>query len=260
VIHGEHSTVYLAGSVHLMKSADATLPPALDRAYSHSQTLVMELDLGRLSPRDATSWISAHGHTAPGSLRRALGEKSYERVREEARRLGMAPAALETEAPWVLGLQLLDLQYEALGYDPASGVEQQLEQRAHADGKATLGLETLADQLGVLGALTPGDQARFLMIVVSQAPDLEDDTRSVIEAWRAGDEAQLAAQLGQEYRSFPRLYRALVTQRNQHWLPKIERLLAGPQDCLVVVGALHLVGEDGLLELLRRDGHPATSL
>src|SRR2546430_11328929 len=75
--------------------------------------------------------------------------------------------------------------------------------------------------------------------------------QAVLSAWRRGDAARLADLLAREYRAFPALYRPLVTQRNQRWLPQIEQLLHGERNCLVIVGALHLVGEGGLLELLR---------
>jgi hypothetical protein len=82
----------------------------------------------------------------------------------------------------------------------------------------------------------------------------------IVSAWRRGDAAQLGALLAREYRSFPALYRPLVTARNQHWLPQIETLLNGEGNSMVVVGALHLVGDGGLLELLRKDGFTATQL
>ena len=89
---------------------------------------------------------------------------------------------------------------------------------------------------------------------LSELKDAPGELQQVLVAWRHGDAPRLAALLSREYRAFPALYRPLVTARNQLWLPQIERLLSGPQNCLVVVGSLHLVGEGGLLELLRKDG------
>jgi len=251
----------LAGSIHLLKASDAALPAAFERAYSHSQTLVMELDLGKLTPRDAAGWILEHGSVPQGSsLRASIGEQRYQRVLAASTQLGLPREELDQFAPWVLGLQLLDLQYGQLGFDPQQGVEEQLERRAKSDRKPTEGLETLAEQLGVLQALSSEDQARFLDLAVSEPAELESETESVVLAWRAGDADKLAALLGEEFKSFPVLYAALVTQRNLRWLPRIEKLLKDKQDYLVVVGALHLVGKGGLLELLRKDGYTPTSM
>lgn len=261
VIHGKHNTVYLAGSIHLLKADDAALPPAFERAYSSSSALVMELDLNKLTPADAAAWMMKHGRAPKGeSLRKILGERRYERVLAVSTQLGLPPEALDRLAPWVLGLELLELKYAQLGFDAQEGVEQQLERRAHIDGKPTLGLETLGEQLGVFETLPPPDQARFLDLIVNEMQDVDSETESVVEAWRVGDANRLATLLGEEYKSFPLLYRALVTERNKRWVPRIEKLLTGQQNYLVVVGALHLVGPGGLLERLRHDGYRPVSL
>jgi uncharacterized protein YbaP (TraB family) len=254
-IRGEHNTVYLAGSVHLLKASDATLPAAFERAYTGSHTLVMEMDLSKLDPLEAAGWMLEHGALPEGSsLRKVIGEERYRRVSTEATRLGIPMEAADGLAPWVLGLQLLELQYVKLGFDPQQGVEQQLERRAQSDGKTTAGLETLPEQLGLFETLSADDQARFLDMVVTDMQGVGSETESVVAAWRAGDAGKLATLLGDEYKSFPVLYRTLVTERNRRWLPQIEKLLKDKDNYFVVVGALHLVGEGGLLELMRKDG------
>ena len=260
-LHGEHNTVYLAGSVHLLRANDAALPAAFERAYAGSRALVMELDLGKLDQLEAASWMMAHG-TLPdaSSLRKAVGEERYRRVTAEADRLGLPMEAADRQTPWAIGLELLELQYMQLGFDPEQGVEQQLERRAQTDGKPTSGLETVTEQLGVFETLSPEDQARFLDLVVTEMHEVESETRSVVAAWRTGDARKLAALLGDEYKSFPTLYRTLVTDRNRRWLPQIEKLLKDKDNYLVVVGALHLVGDGGLLELMRKDGFAAEAV
>ncbi len=260
-IRGDHNTVYLAGSVHLLKSTDASLPPAFERAYAGSRALVMELDLGAVDPMQAAGWMMEHGALPQGTdLRHAIGEDRYRRVSTEANRLGLPMEMANQLAPWVLGLQLMELQYAQLGFDSQSGVEQQLEQRAQADGKRTSGLETLQEQLGVFETLTSEQQAKFLDLVVTEMHEVGADTQAVVGAWRAGDSVKLAALLSDEYKSFPALYRTLVTDRNKRWVPQIERLLKERDNYFVVVGALHLVGDTGLLELMRRDGFKAEQL
>ena len=260
-LHGEHNTVYLAGSVHLLRANDAALPAAFERAYAGSRALVMELDLGKVDQLEAASWMIEHGTLPEGSsLRKAVGEERYRRLTAEAGRLGLPMETADRQTPWVIGLELLELQYMQLGFDPEQGVEQQLERRAQTDGKPTSGLETVTEQLGVFETLSPEDQARFLDLVVTEMRGVESETQSVVAAWRTGDARKLAALLGDEYKSFPTLYRTLVTDRNRRWLPQIEQFLKDKDNYLVVVGALHLVGEGGLLELMRKDGFQAQAL
>lgn len=254
-IRGAHNTVYLAGSIHLLPEADAGLPPAFARAYSDSARLVMEIDLGSLDPGEALGALLQHGGLPEGtSLREVAGAQRYARASAAAAALDLPAASMDQEAPWMVALQLTELEYARLGFDPEQGVEQQLVRRAHADHKSSGGLESLVDEMGVFEALTPAAQLRFLDMVLDDLDDTGNETHAVLAAWRRGDTTQLATLLATEYRSFPALYDALVTDRNRHWLPEIERLLKGDENCLVVVGALHLVGKGGLLEALRKDG------
>jgi uncharacterized protein YbaP (TraB family) len=260
-IRGAHNTVYLAGSVHLLPAQEAALPAGFERAYADSAKIVMELDLGKLDPLAVGSWMAEHGALPAGvSLRSVLGEERYRRVTAAAVGLGLATELLDGQAPWVIGIELAELEYLHLGFDPQQGVEQQLVQHAQGDGKPTAGLETIDEELGALEALSREDQLRMLDQTITELQDSPAQLQEVLSAWRRGDAAKLAALLSREYRSFPALYRPLVSARNERWLPQIEQLLRGQQNCLVVVGALHLVGDGGLLELLRKNGFTAQQL
>jgi uncharacterized protein YbaP (TraB family) len=260
-IHGDHNTVYLAGSVHLLKATDSALPAGFERAYSGSQSLVMELDLGKVDASSATGWMAENAMLPEGkSLRQLIGDTRYQRVSTELQRLGQPIELFDQFQPWVLGLALLELQYAKDGFDSESGVEQQLERRAQGDGKPTAGLETLEQQLGYFQLLTTDQQTKFLDLAVNDLHEADSDTQQVIAAWRAGDATKLAGLLSDEYQQFPALYQLLVTQRNHTWEPQIQQFLHDSHNYFVVVGALHLVGQGGLLELLRKDGYKVEQL
>ena len=237
-IRGAHNTVYLAGSVHLLKSGEAALPVALEHAYARAKALVMEVDIDSMDSPEAQSILLEKGMYSDGAnLKDSIGETRYRRVAAEAERLGIPIEGLQSFEPWAIALTLTQLEYMQLGYDPEQG------------------LETLEQQIDVLAGLSKDDQARFLDQTVSEMHDAERDTQAVLSAWRSGNNAKLAALLGEDYQEFPSLYRALVTDRNRSWMPQIERFLADNRDYLVVVGALHLVGDGGLLELAKARGY-----
>jgi uncharacterized protein YbaP (TraB family) len=254
-LHGARNTVYLAESVHLLKPGDSTLPGALNRAYADSKELVMEMDLAKLDTSSVSAWMLEHGRYPEGeSMQTALGPERYARVLAEATALGLPLEQLGVLRPWVVALTLTDLMYLKLGYQPDSGVEEQLIARAQADGRPTAGLETLDQELGQLEHLSPEDQARFLELTLTDLKDSGDETDQMLAAWRTGNNVELAAELSDAYRQFPELYRVLVSERNEHWLPQIKAYLNADHNVLIVVGALHLVGKGGLLELLKNSG------
>jgi uncharacterized protein len=254
-LKGAHNTVYLAGSVHLLKKDDMSLPPAFEKAYASAKALVMEVDIDDVDSPAAQAILLQKGMFADGStLREAIGDARYARVATEATRLGLPLEALAQFEPWAIALTLTQLEYLQLGFDPDEGVERQLGRRAHADGKKIQGLETVEQQINILAGLSKEDQARFLDQTVTEMDSADRETQEIVAAWRSGNATKLAALMSDDFKAFPSLYRALVTDRNRRWLPQIERLLKGDQDYLVVVGALHLIGEGGLLQLVRADG------
>ena len=260
-VRGAHNTVYLAGSIHMLPADDAVLPPGFARSYADSARLVMELDLGKFDAMEAMAWMMDHGALPAGSnLRGVLGDQRYGRVSAAAAGLGLPMAALDSLAPWVVGIEIADLAYEHEGYDPDQGVEEQLVRRAVKDGKPTAGLETMPEELSSLIELSSADQIRMLDQTVDELKDIKSEMREVTVAWRHGDAARLAALLASEYNAFPSLYKPLVSDRNKRWLPQVEELLKANDNSLVVVGALHLVGQGGLLELLRKRGYAITQL
>lgn len=260
-LRGAHNTVYLAGSVHLLKASSSKLPAAFDKAYADAAALVMEVDLDDLNPLEAQQWMIEHGmYGDDDSLTKAIGKSRFEKVEKESNRLGIPLEAVDRFEPWMAAMTLVQLQLVMLGFDPAQGVEMQLQRRANADHKTITGLETLPEQLSLLDGLSDADQIRFLDVTLEEMHEMESSTDDLIAAWRNGNSTKLAALLSEEYAIAPNLYATLVADRNRKWMPTIEKLLKEDKNYLVVVGALHLVGKGGLLELTKARGYDAKQL
>jgi len=260
-LRGEKNTVYLPGSIHLLKAGESQLPAGFDRAYHDADELVMEVDLDNLDPAETQVWMMEHATFAEGkTLLDALGEKRHARVAAESERLGIPIEGLSQFEPWMIALTLVQLEYMKLGFDPEQGVEKQLQRRAAADGKEIGGFETVAEQLGLLDGMSDEDQAKFLDLTVTELKNVERETDVLLAAWRNGNIDKLDSLLTEEYDSFPDLYRMLVSDRNKRWMPELRRLLKGDKDYMVVVGALHLVGKEGLLEMAKAQGFKARQL
>jgi uncharacterized protein len=140
------------------------------------------------------------------------------------------------------------------GFDPDSGVEQYLLAKARADGKEIYGLETLATQIAVFDALPAAEQEALLEQTLLELESPDAAIEEMVDAWRDGRLEALTEQLRREFADFPQLYAAIVVERNEAWIEELERMLGDGRRYLVVVGALHLVGEHSVVDLLRTRG------
>lgn len=254
-VRGKQNTVWLAGSVHALPADEPQLPQAFERAYAGADALVMEVDLDDTDAVATQRWTLEHGTFKDATtLRMVLGEGRHARLAAAATRLGLPIEGLQIFEPWMVALTLVQLELKRLGLDPEHGVEKRLERRALADRKEILGLETTEEQLGILDGLSYEEQARFLELTVAESAALPQQLEELLAAWRRGDSLALEDLLLAEYAHFPTLYRRLVTDRNRSWIPRLEDLLDDERDYLVVVGALHLVGDAGVVRLLERAG------
>jgi uncharacterized protein YbaP (TraB family) len=257
-VKGERNTVYLAGSVHALPKDHGEFPEQLERAYRAANVIVLEVDLDDMNPLDAVKFISTNG-TLPAdkTLKDVVGAKPYERVTALAASLEVPETVIAKLEPWAAALILTQFALNKTGFDANLGIDMQITERARTDGKPLEGLETVIDQLSVFDNRGFEEQTRFLLDSADDAPKLREDLDKLITAWRAGDLRALEKEFRKERKKSPELYDALLGERNRRWLPKIEALLKDDRDVLVVVGALHFVGRDGLLALLKKDGHKA---
>jgi len=253
-VKGQYNTVYLFGSVHVLKAADHQLPAEALRAYAGAGALVMEIDLNDAGAEGLSS-ASLEGQMLPEgqTLSAALGPSAYATLQSHLQPLGLDAALFSQMQPWVVAITVEQLELERLGFDADSGVEMQFTRRAQADHKPIIALETAAEQLRIFSGLSPDQQRHFLLYCLEDSADAGKDMDAIVAAWQRGDTAQLERLLGEGFAKFPELYRLLTTDRNRRWLPRIETMLHDTKDYLVIVGALHLVGSDGLVALL--DGH-----
>ncbi len=256
LVKGLHNDVYLLGSVHMLKAADSALPPEILRAYARSATLVMELDLNNL---DAESLLGSGSESATlpegETLGGVLGPQLYGSLIAHARPLGLEPEITARFQPWFAALLLEQMTLAQAGFEAGAGVDAQLAQRAGVDHKPIIALETMGEQMGFFAHLTLDQQRQFLRSTLRELDTDASDTAAVVRAWQRGDTQELERLRRQESAESPEIFRTLTTDRNRSWLPRIIALLSDTHDDLVIVGAMHLIGDDGLVELLRRQGY-----
>lgn len=255
---GRSNTVYLLGSVHMLKPSESSLPAEILHAYAQSRALVMELDLNDVN-MDALLGTGLESAMLPEgqTLSEVLGPELYAMLVAHAKPLGLEPEIMARFQPWFAALMLEQTALSQSGFEAGAGVDEQFAQRAREDNKPIIALETVEEQLGFFAHLPPEQQRQFLRATLKELDTEGSEAAVMVGAWRRGDIAALERLLRKESSDNPELFRMLTTDRNHKWLPKIVGLLSENQDYLVIVGALHLVGSDGLIELLKGQGYRA---
>ena len=254
-LQGKTNTVYLLGSVHFLRPSEE-LPKTVDAAYLDAEQLLMEIDMDDLDPMQAQQATFELGMLPEGeTLESQLGSATYAKVSEYARSIGVEPTLLNRFRPWLAAITLVQLQLMKMGLDANSGIEQRFVARAAKDNKEIHGLETLREQLTMMASLPAQQQREFLLYSVEDTERATREIDELIAAWRVGDTARLSKLMTEGFEQYPDLYRPMTVDRNKKWIAPIEDLLDDHDDYLVIVGALHLVGKDSVIELLEKRGH-----
>jgi uncharacterized protein len=258
-LHGKHNTVYILGSIHVLRPTDYPLAPAVLHAYSDAKSIFMEVNLQEIDPQRMQIELLASARLPEGqTLPSIMGKQRYERAGVLAREVGVDIGIFDAFAPWFVAEAISQLQLQQLGFQPKSGVEMFFLEHARSDGKPVAGLETIHDQIALFDALPMEEQADYLVSSLQEAHDLPKEVDAMVHAWQRGDTVWFADQLKSEFGRDPALYQSLLVARNRKWVPKIEALLNDDKNYLVIVGTGHLVGQGSVIELLGKDGIVAT--
>ncbi len=255
-ISGEKNSVYLLGSVHMLRDSDFTLSDSIAAAYDDAEALVMELDMDDLDPLAVQSLLFTQGRLPEGkTLQQIMGPEPWALAAAAAENLGIDLAMLNQVKPWWAALTITQLRLARLGFDPAHGLEAYFARLAARDNKTIEGLETASYQVQLFDAMDNEQQIELLIKSLDDAATLDKDMSQLLSAWRAGRVDELAALQAETFEAFPALYGSLIRTRNENWSRSLARLLQnGEQDYLVVVGALHLVGQDSVVRSMERLG------
>jgi uncharacterized protein YbaP (TraB family) len=251
---GVSNSVYLLGSIHLLRAEDHPLPSIIDAAYEDAEILVMELDMDDLDGAATQRLFNENGVLRDGTtLRDLMGEELYRRAAIAAEASDI-PIDLAKSEPWLAAITVEMMALYRIGFDPKMGVELHMTSLAIQDGKPIEGLEAVEEQLAFLDGLSLQAQRDMLLQTLEDSADMAESIDDMIRAWRHGDIEFLETQLLDSLAEHEELNDALVTNRNLRWASQIDELLDDRDDYLIIVGALHLVGEDGVPNLLAQRG------
>jgi len=255
-VTGKGGVVYLVGSVHLLSKDFYPLNPAIEAAYKDADLLVEEVDMAEmLDPTAQMGFLTRGMLPSATPLDKVISASTYALVTKRAADLGLPAEPFKLLKPWLVALMLVQTEWQKAGFDPALGIDKHFYDQAKAEGKTTQGLETAAYQISRLDDMTMEQQEHLLSESLKDLDAEKANMARLVESWRAGDVPGVERIVLSELKQEPLLYQRLLVERNRNWMPKIEALFARPRHALVVVGAAHLVGPDGLIAMLKAKGY-----
>ncbi|MEJ7927641.1 TraB/GumN family protein [Sphingobium sp. AN641] len=237
------TTIYLFGTVHVLKPGVRWFEGAVKHAFDRSEELVLEI----IEPESPAAMAAIIGTRAIATDGVALSERLEPAGREGYKAAmtanGLPWQSFETMEPWMAGMALSVAPLERLGYRSDLGVEKMLATAARTAGKRVGALETPEQQIGYFDTLPMAQQLSFLTATVTGLPDVERDFAMLIGHWASGEPDALAAEMNESLEATPELAKVLLYDRNARWAQWIKARMARPGVVFVAVGAGHLAGK-----------------
>lgn len=253
--------LYVGGTVHILPKDQFPLPVEFNKAYQASQSIVFEVtDLNPESQEFQQKLMAQMMYTDGRTLQSVLSVDTYNRLSKVCEQYGIPLANMNMFKPSMISIMLTMAEFTKLGV-AGDGVDKFFEDKAKSDNKSRLGLETIDYQIGVLSGMGDGVEDEFISKTLDDLPQTKAMFKNMVTSWRDGDMAKMDAIMGQAMKGYSaELYHNLLVQRNNNWVPKIEKMLDTKEIEFVLVGAAHLAGEDSVLSQLASKGYTIKKL
>ncbi|WP_372793941.1 TraB/GumN family protein [Pontiella sp.] len=260
-VSSEKGAMYIQGSAHILKAENYPLAPEIEQAYSNAATLVLEVDMGEMmSPRTQQLILSKAMLKQPDSLQTMLSPEVYTQLETVAAESGIPLAALQQFKPWFATMTLTIVKMKKMGLDENLGLDRHFYTRAQQDGKKVIGLESIDFQIALFNSLAEENPDDFVTRALAEIDQIEHELNRLLEAWETGDLQALETIINRCFIDYPKQYKTFITDRNKAWVRQLDDMLNSGETHMVVVGAGHLPGEEGVINLLKKQGFSVEQL
>ena len=260
-IQKDESVLFLGGTIHLLRPSDFPLPYQFEEAYSASDTLVFETDPGQFNNASTQQRLMSEAMYADGStIDEHLSPETYSLLNEYCASNGISLSKFKRFKPSMIAVTIAVIELAKLGAS-LEGVDMFFYKLAKRDNKVIEGFETVDEQIHFMVGMGEGNEDEFITHSINDIESIKQQYEIMINAWRDGDAEKLNDLTVAEFKTkMPKLYKELLSDRNENWLPVIDTYLETPQIEFILVGAGHLVGADGIVEALRQKGYKIEKL
>ncbi len=249
------ATVFVAGSIHVLKEGFYPLPKQYVQAYNDSDVLVLEVNMEAIKPEELQAIMLNYGSLKSGTLRTSMPADLYQSLQKVAPIYGIQLEQLQPFKPAVVGQQIQLMAMYSIGYEPEFGLESYFTSLDR--DKPVLELESVEDQLDLLFNADGGTQNALLRETLMQLPRLPDDTDAIIGKWIHGDDKGLESLIRESMGSSilaRNFMKRLLDDRNERMASKILDYLRTNKNYFVIVGAAHLAGKNSVVSILNDQG------
>ncbi len=256
-VQSKKKTVYVLGSIHLLKKDVYPLSRTIEVAFEKSDVLAVEADVNDISRLDLQKLMESAFYLGNDSLEKHVSGKTFNVIREETERAGLPMELVYNQRPWFLALTLESLELMKSGYDPNYGIDKYFLSKAEGRKKISE-LESLDYQINLLAGLNDEEQELFLLYTLRELRILVQEVDKLVDAWKSGAVEKMESTITKslaEDRRFYTIYDKLIYKRNRNMTQKIEGYLKTNGTYFVVVGAAHLLGDKGIIQLLKDRGY-----
>jgi uncharacterized protein YbaP (TraB family) len=254
VVKDKDTTIYLFGTVHVLKPGLSWFDEAVKKAFDKSDQLMLEIVMPEDQAEVAKVIMPLAIDQTGKTLSSRLDPDELKAYQAAMASVGLPPAQFDMFEPWFPAITLSVLPLTKLGYDPEQGAEKLLTAFAKKADKPVLGLETLSEQLGFFDKLPETQQVTFLNAVVKDLDKLGPQLDKMVLLWAKGDPKGLAASMNESMEATPELAKTLLWDRNERWADQLKARMAQPGTVFVAVGAGHLAGEHSVQDYLKERG------
>ena len=256
-VQSKTNTVYLLGSIHLFKKELYPLNEKIEEAFDQSELLAVEANITDTRQLDLQKLIEKAIYLDDDTLEKHVSKETFDLIRKRAEGLGLPLELINKQKPWFLGLMFTSVEFLKLGFDPNHGIDKYF--LSKADGKKRiLELESLDYQINLLSNFNDHDQELFLLLALKDANTQGQEVKELLQAWTSGDVTGLERIMTKsidEDKRLSSIYEILIYNRNKNMASKIADFLKMKETYFVIVGAGHLVGNKGIVEILKSRGY-----
>jgi uncharacterized protein YbaP (TraB family) len=256
---GNH--LFVGGTIHVLSSSDYPLPDAFDSAYKNSTVLVLEADMQKVNaPEMRQAFLQIALYQGEQQITHYLQPGTVQELEAHLASRGIPLEKMVKFKPGLLSVALLTMELQRLG-QAGTGVDKFYNLKALDEKRTIVFLETVTEQLTFIAEMGEGREDDFIHYSLKDLNDLPNVLQALKDAWRNGDNAQMQKLALKPLKDgFPKIYTSLVVDRNNNWLPKIETMLKTKDVELILVGSLHLAGNEGILEKLKKLGYTVENI